>query len=59
MAGWRVDVPLAHLADAPRAPAAILQASPGYDGEPPEPAIPNGFTTAARAGGWIYATACR
>ena len=58
MVGWRVDVPLTHLADMPRARAAILQASPGYAGEPPEPAIPPGFTTAERAGGWTYATAC-
>ena len=54
MVGWRLDVPLAHLADAPRAPAAILQASPGYDGEPPEPAIPPDFTISAHAGAWAY-----
>ena len=58
LVGWRVDVPLTRLADAPTAPAAILQASPGYAGEPPEPAIPPGFTPAERAGGWTYEAAC-
>jgi hypothetical protein len=58
MVGWRVDVPLAHLADRPRAPAAIFQSSPGYSGEPPEPAIPPGLERAARAGDWTLATAC-
>jgi hypothetical protein len=58
MVGWRVDVPLARLADPPRAPAAILQASPGYSGEPPEPATPPGFERTAEAGDWTLATAC-
>jgi hypothetical protein len=58
MVGWRLDVPLAGLADRPRAPAAVLQAPPGYGGEPPEPAVPAGFLPAARAGDWTLRLAC-
>jgi hypothetical protein len=59
LVGWRLDVPLARLADRPRAPAAVLQAPPGYAGEPPEPAVPTGFAAAARAGDWTLRAACR
>ena len=43
MVGWRLDVPLAGLADPPRAPAAVFQAPPGYAGEPPTPRVPGGL----------------
>jgi hypothetical protein len=58
MVGWRLDVPLARLAERPRAPAAVLQAPPGYGGEAPEPPVPAGFAPAARAGDWTLRLAC-
>ncbi len=58
MVGWRLDVPLAGLADPPRAPAAVFQAPPGYAGEPSTPRVPAGFTPAARAGEWALRVSC-
>ena len=40
------------LADAAERPAAILQAPPGYAGEPPEPAVPPGFRTSHGRASW-------
>jgi hypothetical protein len=63
MVAWRLDVPLAHLADRPRAPAAILRAPAGYASgpAPAEPATParGGFAARAAAGPWRLVAACR
>ena len=58
MLAWRLDVAMADLADAPRAPAAIFAVPPGYDGGAAEPGVPAGFGEAARAGDWTLSTAC-
>ena len=58
MVAWRLDVSMEHLADRPRAPAAVLRAPPGYEGEPAEPRVPAGFEPVAREGDWELVTAC-
>jgi hypothetical protein len=58
MVAWRLDVSMEHLADRPRAPAAVLRAPPGYEGEPAEPRVPAGFEPLAREGDWELVTAC-
>lgn len=60
MLAWRLDARMAHLADRPRAPAAIFRAPPGYSGGPSGPAVPTegGFRPAARAGAWLLVVAC-
>ena len=57
--GWRLDVPLAHLTDAPRPPAVVFQVSPGYFGEPPGPPVPAGLEEVGRDGAWRLFAACR
>jgi hypothetical protein len=58
MLAWRLDLSLEHLADRPRAPAAVFSAPPGYAGEPAEPAVPRGFAPVAMEGDWTLAAAC-
>jgi len=58
MVAWRLDVSMEHLADAPRAPAAVFRAPPGYEGEPAEPRVPPSFEPVAREGDWELYTAC-
>ena len=61
MLAWRLDEPLEHLADPPRAPAAVFRVPPGYGGEPPGPPLPPGqsFAPVAGAGAWTLVAACR
>jgi hypothetical protein len=58
MLAWRLDVPMERLADAPRPPATVFRAPPGYAGEPPEPLTPAGFEPVASAGEWSLVAAC-
>ena len=58
MLAWRLDVSMEHLADPPRAPAAIFSAPPGYAGEPAEPRPPPGFRPVAGEGEWRLFTSC-
>ena len=58
MLAWRLDVPMAHLADRPRVPGAVFSAPPGYAGEPPAPRPPAAARPVARAGEWSLAAAC-
>jgi hypothetical protein len=55
---WRLDVRMERLADAPRPPAAVFRAPPGYAGEPAEPLTPAGFEPVASAGEWSLVVAC-
>jgi len=48
---WEVDVPLEDLEQPPVAPGVVLRGRP-FDGGPPRPLPPRGFTLAARAPGW-------
>jgi hypothetical protein len=57
MVAWRLDVPMEHLADPPRAAGTVLAAPPGYDGGTPLPAAP-GLTEIARAGDWTLRSSC-
>jgi hypothetical protein len=59
MLAWRLGVPMEHLADPPRAPAAVFRSSPGYEGEPAGPPVPAGFGRLAQRGGWELVAACR
>jgi len=58
MLAWRLDVSMEHLADPPRAPAAVYRAPPGYTGEPLEPPVPPGFELVGREGDWELVEAC-
>ena len=58
MVAWRLDLSMEHLADPPRAPAAVLRAPPGYAGEPAEPRVGDGFAPVATAGDWSLVAAC-
>jgi hypothetical protein len=58
MLAWRLDVPMERLADAPRPPATVFRAPPGYAGEPPEPLTPAGFEPVASVGEWSLVAAC-
>jgi len=58
MLAWRLDLSMEHLADPPRAPAAVFRAPPGYSGEPAEPAVSASFAPVATAGDWSLVAAC-
>ena len=58
MLAWRLDLRLERLADAPRPPAAVFSAPPGYRGEPREPRVPGGFAPVAGEGDWALAATC-
>jgi hypothetical protein len=58
MLAWRLDVRMERLADAPRPPAAVFRAPPGYAGEPAEPFAPAGFKPVAGNGEWSLVAAC-
>ena len=58
MLAWRLDVRMERLADAPRTPAAVFRAPPGYAGEPAEPPAPAGYTPVAGEGDWSLVAAC-
>jgi hypothetical protein len=58
MLAWRLDLGMERLADAPRAPAAIFSAPPGFRGEPRQPPVPRGFEPVAGNGDWALAVAC-
>jgi hypothetical protein len=56
MVGWRFDVPMEHLADAPGPRGTVVAAPPGYDGGPPLPA--SELPERARAGDWTLRARC-
>ena len=58
MLAWRLDLRMERLADAPRPPAAVFRAPPGYRGEAPAPRVPAGFGEIASAGDWALLAAC-
>ena len=58
MLAWRLDLRMERLADAPRPPAAVFRAPPGYHGEAPEPRVLDGFEEIASAGDWLLVAAC-
>jgi hypothetical protein len=58
MLAWRLDLGMERLADAPRAPAAIFGAPPGFRGGSREPRVPAGFERVAGNGAWALAVAC-
>ena len=57
MVAWRIDVPLEHLADPPRAPVNRPRRAAGLRGEPPEPDAA-GQPVRARAGDWTLYGDC-
>jgi hypothetical protein len=58
MLAWRLDMSMEHLADTPRAPAAVYRAPPGYDDGPAQPPLPPGYRPIARQGEWELAEDC-
>ena len=58
MLAWRLDVPMATLADPPRRPGAVFSVPPGYAGEPATPTVEPGFQPVARVGEWLLVASC-